>query len=504
MKRWLFLRGPVAAILVVAGAAVPTGPTASVSAAAVQCTLCGGGEFHSVAPVRVFDSRPAPPGNPEGINDVAPAGRKNIGPGAAPATFDLNLLGLLDAAGGALPVGSYQNPWLPSDVQKGDVLAVVASIVIVSPSRAGYLAAYPVGAPSTSSVLNFGVGQTVANLAIVRPDDDGWLTVAIGGTSSGLADVVIDVYGWFSTSAYDAGTPFDENAPNNGNQDDERGARLIPVGPGRLLDTRISGGGGALGQRSTRQLQIRGADTVVNPLIADIVPGPANNADVVGVVLNVTAITPSLDTFLSVLPEEPTSSPTTSNVNVLAGGVKANTVIVPVGDDGSIWLYNLQGNTHVVVDVVGYLRTGDVETTRAGRVVPLSSPFRVFDTRQVPFGAVPLGPGQAEDWSFADFTGSVNIGGIPVGEQSALIGNLTSASLSRQYPTVPVAGYLVTYPKQTTPGAPPTVSNLNSVEEVPVPNLALVKYGASKVVTVYNRIGYAHYLLDVSAVVLAD
>jgi hypothetical protein len=34
--------------------------------------------------------------------------------------------------------------------------------------------------------------------------------------------------------------------------------------------------------------------------------------------------------------------------------------------------------------------------------------------------------------------------------------------------------------------------------------MALVKYGANQTVRVFNARGYAHYILDVSAVVLAD
>ena len=112
-------------------------------------------------------------------------------------------------------------------------------------------------------------------------------------------------------------------------------------------------------------------------------------------------------------------------------------------------IYNRAGDTNVVVDVMGYLVNGAAETTRAGRVVPLTAPFRAFDTRQAAFGTVPLGPGQAEDWSFAAFSDSVNIGGVPLGNQTALLGNLTNASLARQSRTVPVNSYLTVYPTPT-------------------------------------------------------
>ena len=150
------------------------------------------------------------------------------------------------------------------------------------------------------------------------------------------------------------------------------------------------------------------------------------------------------------------------------------------------------------------LLAGAAEDTRSGRVVPLEQPFRSFDTRQAAFGAVPLGPGQAEDWSFSAFAGSVAIGGVSVGEQSALLGNLTNASLSRQYAGVAVTSFLTVYPSPLDSSLPPTVSNLNTTEGAAVANMALVAYGADKTVRVFNNRGKAHYLLDVYAVVLAD
>ena len=269
-------------------------------------------------------------------------------------------------------------------------------------------------------------------------------------------------------------------------------ARLVVVNPARLLDTRSTG---ALGPGGQLRLQFRGASAS-----GTTVP---NDPSIVGALVNVTAVLPSASTFVSVVPDAPAGAPTTSNLNVPAGRVQANLVLVPVGADGAIHLYNSAGNTNLLVDVMAYLQTGAAETSRAGRVIPLTSPYRALDTRQAAFGGVPLGPAQAEDWSFAAFAGSVNISGIAVGNQSALLGNLTNASLGRQYPSVSVEpGYLTVYPAD----APtlPVISNLNNYETAPIPNMALIKYGASQTVRVYNASGYAHYILDVSAVVLAD
>ncbi len=417
--------------------------------------LGGGGEYHALTPTRIFDSRTA-----NSLNDVAPIGKKPTTPGAG-SGFDIQVTGL----GG-----------VPND---GTVLAVVASITVVGPTREGFLGAYPAGSPSTNSIINFKAGQTMPNLTILRPGNGGKVSIVLSSSpTAGTADVFVDVSGYFTTSS------------------GARGARLVPVGnPGRIFDRR---GAQSLGAGQQATVPIRGADTVDNSQ-TDIVP---NDGDVVGVLVNITATEITGNTFISAVPDTPVGPPATSNVNVLPGQTKANMALVPVGSDGAIHLYNDQGTAGIILDVMGYLLANEPEGTRAGRVVPLDSPFRVFDTRQPPWGQAAIGPGQAEDWSFADFVAHVNIGATWVGNQSALIGNLTIAEAKRQYPTVPVnGGYLTAYPSTA---SRPLISNLNSVEGASVPNLALMRYGTNSVVRIYNSLGYTHYILDVSAVVLAD
>ena len=123
------------------------------------------------------------------------------------------------------------------------------------------------------------------------------------------------------------------------------------------------------------------------------------------------------------------------------------------------------------------------------------------------------GPGHVwlQSLPFSRLAGRImaNIG--PAGRRTdegsvlGVLGNLTNASLSRQVPTASVSpSYLTVYPSPGTPSTPPLIANLNSVEGAPVGNLALVKYGADQVVRIYNARGYAHYVLDVNAVVLSD
>ncbi|HEY4333504.1 MAG TPA: hypothetical protein VGM78_13070 [Ilumatobacteraceae bacterium] len=434
------------------------GPVPAVHAAG----LGAGGEYHPLTPKRIFDTRTV------GVNGAT----GSISSSSTGGSVAIHVLGQ-----GGVPSGA------------SDVLAVAMSITVVSPTVGGYLQAYPTGSNAgTSSVLNFDAGQTVPNLTVLTIGTSGEVTVNLVTPTKGKADVLIDVFGWFSTSTYATS-----------------GARLIPVGPARLYDSRdtaFAGAGQPMGQASTLTIPIRGADALY-PTLTDVVP---NSTDVVGVVLNITGINNlagSTNTFMSALPETPTSAPTTSNLNLAPGQVKANLVIVPVTNaDGAIRIYNNAGRTDVAVDVVGYMKANQDPSTRLGRVIPLSSPFRVFDTRDPAFGGSQLGPGQAESWSFTQFMSSVMLNGQPVGSQVALLGNLTGTGLTRVFPTKPAATYLTLYPSDA-PSRPQS-SNINVTEGVNVPNMIVVKVGADGQIKAYNNDGYLHYLLDVSAVVLSD
>ena len=455
----------IASLLVVgilgALAAIVAGPVGSETPVALAATELGpGGEYHPLTPTRIFDSR-AP-----GINDVAPLGKKPMT--LAGADFDVQVTGL---AGG------------PADPSV--VLAVVANVTVVEPTTAGWMAVRPSGAPvpnPQSSLVNFTAGRDVPNTAIVGVGNDGKITVRLRAT--GRAHVIVDVSGWISTSSYT----------------EARGARLTPVGPARLLDTRRTGG--PLRTQQTRSLQVGGA-TSFDPTINNVVPVGAS-----AVMVNIVAINwqaGSRGTYVTATPDKiPAGTlPTVSNVNLPAGIVKTNMAIVPIGPDGRIHFFNFAGELHLAIDVLGYFDSDPTEST-TGRIVPLDAPFRAFDTRDRAFGSVPLGAGSAEDWSFEAFVNSVQgASGAPLGSQSALIGNLTATDLRRTYPTVPVSTYLTAYPADR---SRPLVSNVNLAEGEAVPNMSLVKYGNlgddPNGVKMYNHGGSLHYVLDVYAVVL--
>jgi hypothetical protein len=455
----------VAALAVTAVAAVGAGTTQP-EVVEAQTGPCAGGEYHALTPARIFDTRPP------GINDVAPLGKKPTS--LTGYDFDVQVTGL----GG-----------VPADPSR--VLAVVANVTVVQPEAAGWMAVRPSGTPMPdppSSLVNFTAGRTVPNTAIVGVGADGKITVRLRAT--GRAHVVIDVSGWISTSSHDV-----------------RGARLVPVGPGRVLDTRRAGG--SLGSEETRSLTIRGANSF-QPAISSVVP---NRSSVSAVMVNIVAINrqpASRTTYVSATPT-PTpagSLPTTANVNLAPGIAKTSMAIIPIGDDGRIHFFNFAGDMHLAIDVLGYFES-NTDQGSTGRIVPLDAPFRALDTRAAVFGRVPLGNGAQEEWSFQAFADSVeqeNANGVQefLGPQSALIGNLTATDLRRIFPSRPVSTYLTAYPGNV---SRPLVSNVNLAEGPSVPNMSLVRYGSTtnspNSVKVYNHAGSVHYVLDVYAVVLS-
>ena len=193
--------------------------------------------------------------------------------------------------------------------------ALVLNVTATEGTSQSHLRVYPTGdALPPSSSVNFGAGQTVANSVLVALGDDGKFDVY---NRLGTVDVVIDVFGYFDTESDHGG--------------------FVPLTPQRLLDTRLTSS--PLSGSTGRDLLVSGR-------------GGVPHSGVTAAVLNVAVINPTTRGYLSVIPEGATSS--TSNINYAAGEVRSNQVIVALGDNGEIRMFNPFGSAHVVVDVVGY------------------------------------------------------------------------------------------------------------------------------------------------------
>ena len=208
------------------------------------------------------------------------------------------------------------------------VKAWVVNVTATSPSGSGYLTAWDgyEGSRPATSTLNYAAGQTVSNFAVV-PAGRCWSCAGeyygapmIGVYTSATTHLIVDMFAVFDDGWYTGGL------------------RLSPKTPVRIVDSRNGQGvPGALGQGVTGKV-------VTPPALLD--------ENTHGLALNVTAIQPTVSTFLTVWPHG-VAQPTVSNLNPARGQIVPNAVITELGADNAFDVYNNGGSTHVAIDVVG-------------------------------------------------------------------------------------------------------------------------------------------------------
>ncbi len=246
---------------------------------------------------------------------------------------------LLDSRPGS-QVGPYSTPWGTGGQQTRDVIvtgwdttvpahatAVVLNVTATGPSAASHLTVWPAGqAMPNASNLNVAAGETVPNLVTVRVGTGNSVSIF---NNAGTVHVIADVVGFYADPA---------------GQPPTSGAQLTPITPERLLDSRPAYQVGpyaspwSAGQ--ARDLVVSGGTTGVP-------------ADATAVVLNVTGVFPTAATHLTVWPAGQTM-PLASNLNLPRGDVRPNLVVVRVGTNRKVSIYNNSGNMDVIADVVGY------------------------------------------------------------------------------------------------------------------------------------------------------
>lgn len=199
--------------------------------------------------------------------------------------------------------------------------AVVLKITASGTKSLGYLTAYATGSPRPStSNLNYSAGQTVSNVVVVPVGTDGKVTVA--NTSSGSAQIVADVTGYFLP-----GKPTQVGA-------------LRALSPTRFLDTRVTSGPVAAGGSVT--IHVRGVKGIPTTVAA--------------VVVNLTVTESKSIGYLTAFASG-SSTPNASNLSYQRGQAVANLAVVPVGPDGNVKITNTSsGSVQIIADVAGYLR----------------------------------------------------------------------------------------------------------------------------------------------------
>jgi hypothetical protein len=388
------------------------------------------GSYFTVAPTRILDTR------------FGTGGLSRFGPGQSQD------ISVASACSSVVPT--------PSNLQ-----AVVMNVTVTNPDSFGYLTLGPAGnSIPLASNLNFSAGETVPNLVTV-PVGFG---ITFGQKVSifnavGNTDLVADVEGCYDDGSLTANNP----------------GLFHAISPTRILDTRFGTGlSGRFGPGQTRPFTV-----------APSGPLPPNGvaSDAQAVILNVTVTNPSAASWLTVFPATGGvcgAPPTASNLNFSAGETVPNLVMVKVGTNGQICIFNNAGSTDVVADAVGYF-----DTTMGTKFTPLA-PARILDTRFGTGLVGQFGPGQTRNLAVA------GNGGVPSSGAVAVVMNTTVTGPS-------AASWLTLFPANG--GSVPTASNLNFSAGETVPNLVTVELSTppsvAGAVSIFNNAGNVNVVADV-------
>ncbi len=317
------------------------------------------------------------------------------------------------------------------------VTAVALNVTATGALGSSSFTVWPTGdaKPDVANVT-MPASRSVGSLVIVKTGVDGRVNIT---NDLGAAHCVVDVVGYFRTAAAN---------------------RLQSITPLRALDTRDGTGGrlGAITSAGVVDVTVRGIGDV--PITAD------------SVVVNVTAVTPTGQGYLTIWPSGE-SRPLASSLNFPVGVTVPNMVIAKVGTNGKISIYNLRGLTHVVVDILGYM-----SSTSPGRYLPLPA-ARVMDT--TPAAVAPVGPASTSTLTV------LGVGGVPATGVSAVALNIAASAPSAN-------SFLVVWPNGV---ARPLAANLNPRAGLDVSNLAVVKVGTGGKVQLYNHAGTVDLVVDV-------
>ncbi len=338
-------------------------------------------------------------------------------------------------------LGAGQSIDVPVSGQGNVPLTGVGSVsmnVTVSDCDApSYLTIWPTGDPRpNASNLNMVAGQTVPNLVVSKLGAGGKVSIF---NAAGTTNVIVDVVGWF---------PVDNSFTS-----------LVPA---RVLDTRVGIGvaKGKVGSGGVVPLTVRNRG------------GVPDRSDLDAVVLNITVAEPTVQSYLTVWPNGD-ARPNASNLNMAQGQTVPNLVISKVGTGGIVNVFNANGSTHIIADVLGWF-------PRGSGFHPIV-PARILDTR-TGNGAPEAKVGQS---------GLVELqvsgrGGVPTDAKSAVL-NVTATEAD-------AVSYLTVWPAGQ---GRPDSSSLNTSPGLTVPNLVITKLGKGGVVDLYNAFGTVHVIADV-------
>lgn len=366
-----------------------------------------------------------------GVLPVAPARLLETRTNDGLTTVDGESLGEGPVAGGQFKVLQVAGRGgVPADAR-----AVNVNVTAARTSESGFVTVYPCDAaerPNTSN-LNYTSGGAASAAAFARLSAAG--TVCL--FTSSTADLIVDVNGFVPA-----------------------GGSVEPLVPARLLDSRASGE--TIDSQSQRTGRVAAGS--VTPLKVTGRGGVSSDAD--AVIVNVTAVRPGTNAFLTVYPCDE-EQPTASNVNAAAGSVVNNLVVAKVSTAGTICVFS-SAETDLLVDVAAYVPDG-------GGLLSVV-PARLLETRST--GMTVDGVSQSRSPVAEGSTTKLTVkerGGVAADASGAVL-NVTAIRPED-------GGFITAYPCDE---ERPNASNVNFGASSVVSNAVVVKLSAVGTVCLYS------------------
>jgi uncharacterized protein (DUF1501 family) len=283
---------------------------------------------------------------------------------------------------------------------------------------------------------------------------DGWL----GGGAADVFGKSIDNLGLFS------GSPGIPSTSGPGLPPQLLGD-FVAIAPTRVVDTR-SGNGAA-----KRPI---GPDETITVATARVGGLPA--AGVTAVVVNITSVNTTADTYLTVYATG-AARPDTANLLPVPGRVVGNLSVSGVSQAGQFAIFNKFGTTDCVVDIAGYFTSA-----AASKLTPLV-PNRLLDTR---FG-IGTKAGRVHGDTSVELT-VTGRGGVPA-DATAVVMNVTTVAPSAY-------GFVTAHAVGDTRAE---VSSVNYEPGMHIPNLVMCKVGPGGKILLYASHGELDIVADVVA-----
>jgi hypothetical protein len=296
-------------------------------------------------------------------------------------------------------------------VVPADAVAVTGNLTVAVANSAGVVEIGPyVSASDVVNSITFGADEIRANNITVGLNPTGGLQAVFRGSGGATCDIIFDVTGYFLADT-SPGVPV------------AGGAKWHAVTPGRVLDTRPTGGAvihmDAFGSPSGDAFQ---AKVPRNVKVAGVVgigwstaQVPSNASAVTG---NVTVTNSGSIGYVSFGPTIP-AVPDTSTLNTYSSQNTANgiTVALNAGNLQGVWV-GLPGTTSdVIFDVTGYFTT---DGSPGGQSYHAITPLRMGDTTTHAGGLTRFAPKTPQTMTIG------GLGEIP-SDASGISGNLTLA-----------------------------------------------------------------------------